>query len=164
MSAMSLTIAVTHPGISLFQVLRTHVHNPVRFNLLISTHLDETGLAGKGESGMGRAKGKSAFDAFTHRKTVAIQVPNFDPLIKYPPYKVSALRKRKCRMQVQLVWARFRINLQKLVRHLLFLSCSMGRTRFKYLLVGIGVGWGPSEFREYRQMRFDWLIGTLHMT
>ena len=38
---------------------------------------------------MGTTRGKASFEAFTHRKTVAIQAPNFDPLAKYPPYDVS---------------------------------------------------------------------------
>eukprot|EP00752_Nemacystus_decipiens_P014785 g13163.t1 len=47
----------------------------------------EGGLAGKGESGMGVYKGKYSFESFTHRKVVAFQSPNFDPLAKYPPYQ-----------------------------------------------------------------------------
>lgn len=49
----------------------------------------EGGIGGKGESGMGVYRGKSSFESFTHRKVVAIQSPNFDPLAKYPPYDVS---------------------------------------------------------------------------
>ena len=49
----------------------------------------EGGHRGKGESGMGVYKGKFSFESFTHRKVVAIQSPNFDPLAKYPPYDVS---------------------------------------------------------------------------
>lgn len=47
------------------------------------------GFGGKGESGMGRYRGKPSFDAFTHRKTVCLNAPNFDPLSKYPPFDVS---------------------------------------------------------------------------
>eukprot|EP00752_Nemacystus_decipiens_P014781 g13160.t1 len=46
----------------------------------------EGGLNGKGESGMGTTRGRASFEAFTHRKVVAIQTPNFDPMMKYPPY------------------------------------------------------------------------------
>lgn len=52
---------------------------------------NEGGLSGKGESGMGTTRGRASFDSFTHRKVVAIQAPNFDPLAKYPPYGVSFL-------------------------------------------------------------------------
>ena len=38
---------------------------------------------------MGVYKGRFSFESFTHRKVVAIQAPNFDPLAKYPPYDVS---------------------------------------------------------------------------
>eukprot|EP00904_Undaria_pinnatifida_P005745 jgi/Undpi1/22/HiC_scaffold_1.g00022.m1 len=45
------------------------------------------GLAGKGESGMGASRGRASFEAFSHRKVVCYQPANFDPLIKYPPFK-----------------------------------------------------------------------------
>ncbi|CAM9955142.1 unnamed protein product [Laminaria digitata] len=48
------------------------------------------GFAGKGESGMGAYRGRASFDAFTHRKIVGYQPASFDPLIKYPPFKVRA--------------------------------------------------------------------------
>lgn len=49
------------------------------------------GLSGKGESGMGTTRGRAGFETFSHRKVVAMQPANFDPLAKYPPYtfKVS---------------------------------------------------------------------------
>lgn len=51
----------------------------------------EGGLSGKGESGMGTTRGRASFEAFTHRKVVGINVPNFDPMVKYPPYDVSTV-------------------------------------------------------------------------
>lgn len=56
--------------------------------IMISTN-NEGGFGGKGHSGMGAYRGKASFDAFTHRKVVARQAPNFDPTSKYPPYAVS---------------------------------------------------------------------------
>lgn len=47
------------------------------------------GFGGKGESGMGRTRGKHSFDAFTHFKTVGYQSTSSDPKIRYPPYKVG---------------------------------------------------------------------------
>lgn len=44
------------------------------------------GLSGKGESGMGTTRGRAGFETFSHRKVVAMQPANFDPLAKYPPY------------------------------------------------------------------------------
>ena len=49
---------------------------------------NEGGLAGKGESGMGTTRGRPGFETFSHRKVVGTQPANFDPLAKYPPFKV----------------------------------------------------------------------------
>lgn len=49
----------------------------------------EGGLGGKGESGMGCSRGRASFNSFTHRKVVGMNTPNFDPMVKYPPYDVS---------------------------------------------------------------------------
>ncbi|CAM9862346.1 unnamed protein product [Laminaria digitata] len=38
---------------------------------------------------MGTTRGRPGFETFSHRKVVAIQTANFDPLARYPPFKVS---------------------------------------------------------------------------
>lgn len=66
--------------------------------------MEESGLTGKGESGMGRNRGKAAFNTFTHRKTVAFQSPSFDPLIKYPPYKPGSTKLVKMILLGEFPW------------------------------------------------------------
>ena len=39
---------------------------------------------------MGASRGRASFETFTHRKVVGYQPASFDPLMRYPPYKVRA--------------------------------------------------------------------------
>lgn len=69
--------------------------HPYLLMLCRSLNKEMSGLSGKGESGMGRVRGKDSFNAFTHSKVVGIQAANFDPLARYPPYKVNTADRQR---------------------------------------------------------------------
>jgi aldehyde dehydrogenase (NAD+) len=54
---------------------------------------DDLPFGGCGQSGLGRGyNGRSAFDLFTHEKSVLQRVTWVDPYIRYPPYGGSKVK------------------------------------------------------------------------
>ncbi|CAM9490649.1 unnamed protein product [Choristocarpus tenellus] len=52
---------------------------------------NDLGFGGKGNSGMGKYRGKWSFSTFSHRKPVAYQSMSFDPRARYPPFATQNL-------------------------------------------------------------------------
>ncbi|KKA30648.1 hypothetical protein TD95_004208 [Thielaviopsis punctulata] len=59
--------------------------------------IDAIPFGGVGESGMGASHGRAGFDAFTHRRSVVVNPPWTDKLlrVRYMPYDWAALRQLK---------------------------------------------------------------------